>query len=607
MKESRSKWREAEEKAGNIPRRLGFNLNQKRVIDEAVVPRGMTEETEGLPPPQKIAKRVPDETAVLKQKRKQKVLLALVRAAARLKKERDEKILQEKKEKQRRIFLALAALAKKKTKQKKEEEEEQKKKEDELKKKEEAEQEIERKKKERRKKIILALALLAKKRREVQMQQKKDDVLHADTNDNRARTDLAKRLKRRRILVEMTNIARQRQADEKKRALEVLRRVFYNPRTGYIRNARDLIQRLDTETRRVLTEKEVRQFILDQETVQINTQARDSNKVHISADRPGAELQMDLVDVSSFAAFHNAGYDWILTMIDLYSRYAWARPLRKKTKEETAEAVKSVLKEITDSGKFIFAVQSDNGKEFLNSEVGNIIDSTNDRAAGRDVGDPSHVTNAAGDHRSQGAIERFNQTLRRRLQLVFTATKNKRWRKILEDILFNYNSSTHSTVGAPPALVWEGIVLAGGPVSKTVANTNVKKNKKESAHTVHPRGYEKIPRPGPEVITGRVLVPIPNEFTKRAHHETWSRELYTVVPAADGDAPNSHWYKVRRVDGTGAAQMIRRKHFLIINSPTPGTRPVDEVQEQEDAEVTKEDERAARIARKLLMLQRQLN
>lgn len=119
MKESRSKWREAEEKVANIPRRLGFNLNQKRVIDEAVVPRGMTEETEGLPPSQKIAKRVPDETAVLKQKRKQKVLLALVRAAARLKKERDEKILQEKKEKQRRIFLALAALAKKKDQTKK--------------------------------------------------------------------------------------------------------------------------------------------------------------------------------------------------------------------------------------------------------------------------------------------------------------------------------------------------------------------------------------------------------------------------------------------------------------------------------------------------------
>ncbi|CAG8598784.1 10363_t:CDS:2 [Paraglomus brasilianum] len=40
-------------------------------------------------------------------------------------------------------------------------------------------------------------------------------------------------------------------------------------------------------------------------------------------------LQMDLVDLLSFAE-HNDGYSYILTMIDVFSRYVWVIPLKDK-------------------------------------------------------------------------------------------------------------------------------------------------------------------------------------------------------------------------------------------------------------------------------------
>ena len=51
----------------------------------------------------------------------------------------------------------------------------------------------------------------------------------------------------------------------------------------------------------------------------------------------------DLVDMSHFAR-HNRGYKYLLTIIDIFSRYAWVMPLKTKTGKEITQAFSSVLK-----------------------------------------------------------------------------------------------------------------------------------------------------------------------------------------------------------------------------------------------------------------------
>ena len=55
--------------------------------------------------------------------------------------------------------------------------------------------------------------------------------------------------------------------------------------------------------------------------------------------------EADLVDVSPIAS-QNSGYRFILTVINNFSRYAWARPLRTKTGKEVTAAFEDILKRV---------------------------------------------------------------------------------------------------------------------------------------------------------------------------------------------------------------------------------------------------------------------
>ena len=65
--------------------------------------------------------------------------------------------------------------------------------------------------------------------------------------------------------------------------------------------------------------------------------------------------QIDLADVSSLSPF-NDGMRYLLTCIDVFSKRAWAVPLRTKSGREVSEAFEGVLDERTCN-----MVQSDKG------------------------------------------------------------------------------------------------------------------------------------------------------------------------------------------------------------------------------------------------------
>ena len=71
--------------------------------------------------------------------------------------------------------------------------------------------------------------------------------------------------------------------------------------------------------------------------------------------------QADLVDMTHLADY-NDGYRYILTVIDVFSKFAWVTALKKKDAKTFAEALQSIIND-----RKPIKLQTDKGKEFINT------------------------------------------------------------------------------------------------------------------------------------------------------------------------------------------------------------------------------------------------
>ena len=111
--------------------------------------------------------------------------------------------------------------------------------------------------------------------------------------------------------------------------------------------------------------KKVHQWLKSQPTYTLHRQARlhYPTRPYIVHDID-EQWQADLADMIRIKRY-NGGHQYILTVIDIFSRYAWARPLKTKRGEEVAKAFKSIF----DEGRIPKRIQTDQGKEFENRHV----------------------------------------------------------------------------------------------------------------------------------------------------------------------------------------------------------------------------------------------
>ena len=73
------------------------------------------------------------------------------------------------------------------------------------------------------------------------------------------------------------------------------------------------------------------------------------------------QYQADLVDYSKLKR-DNSGYTFILSIIDSFSRLAFAIPIKRKTGEEVATALRRAFDHMEDPKN----LHTDQGKEFYN-------------------------------------------------------------------------------------------------------------------------------------------------------------------------------------------------------------------------------------------------
>ena len=107
---------------------------------------------------------------------------------------------------------------------------------------------------------------------------------------------------------------------------------------------------------------DVELFIKETELYQVSSKHKVIPKVvqPLVTSRPMEHLQADLVDMDVFKAY-NRKYRYIMVMVDLFSKYMWARALKTKDGPEVRDAIMSIL---WNEG-FPTIFQTDNGGEFV--------------------------------------------------------------------------------------------------------------------------------------------------------------------------------------------------------------------------------------------------
>lgn len=221
---------------------------------------------------------------------------------------------------------------------------------------------------------------------------------------------------------------------------QLMKNVYYDPSSpGGFGGKQRLKQAVLENTGVVLQDKEVNDWLAEQDTYTLHRQA----PIHFRRNRVivkgiNTQFQADLVDMSDYSK-ENDGITFMLTCIDVLSKYAWVRVMKNKSGSETTDAFKSIL----EDGRVPKNLQTDKGKEFFNKGFRSLVKEYNIH----------HF--ATGSELKASVIERFNRSLKTKMWRFLTAVNSKRYVDILQDLVRGYNHSYHRSIKMRPVDVAE--------------------------------------------------------------------------------------------------------------------------------------------------------
>ena len=143
----------------------------------------------------------------------------------------------------------------------------------------------------------------------------------------------------------------------------------------------------------------------------------------------------DLVDMTQYSKM-NRGYKYIFTNIDVFSKIAYAFPLKSKKIQDIKPCFQKIFK--NNKPKYIW---SDKESAFLSKEIQQFFKDNNVKI---------YHTNS---HLKAVVIERFNRSLRELMMKEFVKNNNTVWYNILPNLIKIYNNRYHSTIKMKPIQV----------------------------------------------------------------------------------------------------------------------------------------------------------
>ena len=199
----------------------------------------------------------------------------------------------------------------------------------------------------------------------------------------------------------------------------------------------------------------------------------------------------DLVDMTQYSKI-NKNYNYIFTNIDVFSKIAYAFPLKSKKIQDIKPCFEKIFK--NNKPKYIW---SDKEPAFLSKEMQQFFKDNNVKI---------YHTNS---HLKAVVIERFNRSLRELMMKEFTKNNNTIWYNILPKLIKIYNNRYHNTIKFKPIEV----------------NKSNEKYIKENIYT-----HDKTSKDPKFKINDLVRISLKRRdvFDKPSSNIKWSEELFKI-------------------------------------------------------------------------------
>ena len=217
----------------------------------------------------------------------------------------------------------------------------------------------------------------------------------------------------------------------------------------------------------------------------------------------------------------------MLTIIDVFSKYAWAVPVKEKTDSDDTAARTSILQQSRKPTN----VQTDRGKEFYNATFQSLM---------QRYGINLYSTYS---NLKASIFERFNRTLKQKMWIQFSLRGMYKWLDILSNLLMEYNNSKHRTTGIKPndiTLASEAEVLVKfTPQTKVIKKPKFKIGEKVRVCKIKP-------------------------VFEKGYTPNWSTEIFTISQVM---ATNPVTYKLKDYRDQPIAGEFYEKELLYVKYP----------------------------------------
>ena len=230
----------------------------------------------------------------------------------------------------------------------------------------------------------------------------------------------------------------------------------------------------------------------------------------------------DLVEMQKFTKL-NKGYRYLLTCIDIFSKYSLVIPL----KDKKGINVKNALQEIFKQRKCKF-LWTDRGIEFYNKQLQDLLNKNNIKL---------YSTNNS--EIKSSVVERFNCTFKNMMYKKFTENNNTIIYNILDDLVNEYNNKYHSTIKMSPI---EG-------------SKKINENKIKNIYN-----FEITKKAGKFKIGDRVRISLEKNIFEKGYETNWTQEIFVIYDIKCSNVPYYYLKGLNneKLDGTFYEQELQK-------------------------------------------------